>query len=52
MGQADSATKMFLRDNEVFADAFNYLIYDGKPVITLVICFGFEPCDGSVTASG
>ena len=33
MGQADSATKMFLRDNEVFADAFNYLIYDGKPVI-------------------
>jgi len=33
MGQADSATKLFLKDNEVFADAFNYLIYDGEPVI-------------------
>ncbi len=33
MGQVNSATKLFLKDNEVFADAFNYLIYDGEPVI-------------------
>ena len=33
MGKVDSATKEFLRDNTVFADAFNYLIYDGEQVI-------------------
>ncbi len=33
MGKVDSVTKTFLRDNEVFADAFNYLIYEGEQII-------------------
>ena len=33
MGAADTVTKAYMRENAVFADAFNYLIYDGKPVI-------------------
>lgn len=33
MGAADTITKAYMRENVVFADAFNYLIYDGKPVI-------------------
>lgn len=33
MGQIDSITKQYMSDNSRFADAFNYLIYDGKPII-------------------
>lgn len=33
MGAADTITKSYMRENAVFADAFNYLIYDGEPVI-------------------
>ena len=33
MGAADTITKAYMRENAVFADAFNYLIYDGEPVI-------------------
>ena len=33
MGKLDALTKKYLSQDEVFADAFNYLIFDGKPVI-------------------
>lgn len=33
MAEKDIVTKDYIKDTEVFADAFNYLIFDGKPVI-------------------
>ena len=33
MGKKDSSTKKLMQNNEVFADAFNFLVYDGKKVI-------------------
>ena len=33
MGKSDIAAKEFMEDNDVFADVFNYLLYDGSPVI-------------------
>lgn len=33
MGNADIVTKEYMRDNKVFADAVNYLLYQGKPVV-------------------
>ena len=33
MGQKDTVTKDYIRNAEVFADAFNYLIYGGEKVI-------------------
>ena len=33
MGKIDTETKAFMSDPSHFADAFNYLIYDGQPVI-------------------
>ena len=33
MGKADAATKIYMRENAVFADAFNFLIYNGEPVV-------------------
>lgn len=33
MGRADAVTKSYMRKNQVFADAFNFLIYGGEPVI-------------------
>ena len=33
MGTIDTITKNYMKDITVFADAFNYLLYDGKPVI-------------------
>ena len=30
MGKVDTVTKAYMRKNNIFADAFNYLIYDGK----------------------
>ena len=33
MGRKDTVTKDYMKDARVFADAFNYLIYGGRPVI-------------------
>lgn len=33
MGAADTVTKAYMRENAIFADAFNYLIYNGRQVI-------------------
>ena len=33
MGFTDAVTKAYIRENTVFADAFNYLLYDGKQII-------------------
>ena len=33
MGEKDTLTKHFMSRPEVFADAFNYLMYEGEPVI-------------------
>ena len=33
MGKSDAVTRTYIRENAVFADAVNYLIYNGKPVI-------------------
>ena len=33
MGRADTATANFMRQNDVFADAFNFYLYQGHPVI-------------------
>jgi hypothetical protein len=33
MGKTDTITKKYMKDNRIFADAFNYLIYDGQQVI-------------------
>ena len=33
MGKVDTVTKAYMRKNNIFADAFNYLIYAGKPVV-------------------
>ncbi len=33
MGKADGATKSYMRENEIFADAFNFYVYNGKQII-------------------
>ena len=33
MADKDTVTKEYMQDNEVFADAFNYYMYDGRQVI-------------------
>lgn len=33
MGTVDIVTKEYMRENAIFADVFNYLIYGGKKVI-------------------
>lgn len=33
MGKTDTATKIYIRKNNIFADAFNYLIYEGEAVV-------------------
>ncbi len=33
IGAADAVTKAYIRKNEVFADAFNYFMYDGEQKI-------------------
>lgn len=33
MRTADTVTKAYMRENTIFADAFNYLLYDGRRVI-------------------
>lgn len=39
MRQADALTKEYLSNNEIFADVFNYLIYDGQQRILLKSLF-------------
>ena len=34
MGLKDTVINKFVRQNHVFADAFNYFVYDGEQVIT------------------
>lgn len=33
MGEIDAVTKNYIADVDIFADIFNYFIYDGKQVI-------------------
>ena len=33
MGLLDTVTKTYIRENAIFADAFNYLIYNGEQII-------------------
>jgi hypothetical protein len=33
MGKTDTITKKYMKDNRIFADAFNYLIYGGRQII-------------------
>ena len=33
MGMADAVTKQYMKENTVFADAFNFLLYNGENVI-------------------
>ena len=33
MGKIDIETTRYLRNNAHFADAFNFLLYDGRPVV-------------------
>ena len=44
MGKADNVTKDYISDIDVFADAFNYLIYDGRAVVKPE---GLSPVDTS-----
>ena len=32
MAAQDTAGKWYMSDNAIFADAFNFLLYDGEPV--------------------
>ena len=34
MGKFDTLTKKYMSNPDIFADAFNYLLYDGKRVIS------------------
>ena len=52
MGMADAVTKQYMKENTVFADAFNFLLYNGDkliPVITLVIHFGADKWDAPMS---
>ncbi len=33
MGKKDTATAVYMSRNEIFADAFNYYLYNGRQVI-------------------
>lgn len=55
MGAADTVTKAYMRENTIFADAFNYLLSGFykedrlTPVITLVVHFGADAWDGPLS---
>ncbi len=66
MGKADEVTREYMSDTDIFADAFNFCIYDGEhvidgenlkredkliPVITVVIYFGLKDWDGAIKLS-
>ena len=40
MGHGDIVTREYMRKNEIFADAFNYMIYGGRQVIEQDLMFG------------
>lgn len=48
MGQSDIIAKQYIQDNAVFADLFNYLLYDGSPTLKPE---QLQSLDSSVTAS-
>ena len=48
MGQSDIIAKQHIQDNAVFADLFNYLLYDGSPTLKPE---QLQSLDSSVTAS-
>ena len=61
MGLADTVTKAYMKENTVFADAFNYLIYGGKAVVDpaqlqeldtteIALPFGAQDENGNQTA--
>ena len=33
MHDKDTVTKIYMKDNAIFADPFNYYVYSGRPVI-------------------
>ena len=33
MGNSDIIAKQYIGDNKIFADLFNYLLHDGKPIL-------------------
>ena len=47
MSDKDTVTKEFMRDTKIFADAFNYLLYNGKEVIKP---HNLHPLDTDLTA--
>ena len=49
MGTVDIVTKEYMRENAIFADVFNYLIYGGKKVIDLA---GLTEVDTATSAVG
>lgn len=60
MGAADTVTKAYMRENTIFADAFNYLIYGGRRVIDpnslkeldtteIALPFGADAWDGPLS---
>ena len=60
MGAADTVTKAYMKENTVFADAFNYLLYRGRAVVdptqlqeldTTEIALPFGAQDGDVLKS-
>lgn len=52
MGEKDTLTKQFMSRPDVFADAFNYLIYDGEPVIQPGDLRELDPTSISVSDAG
>ena len=45
MSKKDTVTKAFMRENTVFADAFNYLIFNGKKVIECQVSDGISKAE-------
>lgn len=52
MGRADAITKKYMRGNAVFADAFNFLIYDGAPVLKPESLRELDPTELAIPFSG
>ncbi len=38
MGLTDTTTKVYTRENPVFADAFNFLLYSGQEINSIYRC--------------
>ena len=48
MGKQDILAKGYLSQNNIFADAFNYLIYDGEPIIVPEELRELDPTEASM----